>query len=197
MPAVTQQVTDNFITLLRNETTAQHAKLETSAISKALLSDHVSLNDYVRYLIKMRSVIAFCEQTIFPLLKHVIDDIESRRKLTSIEDDLKRLGVTSHIENDYHPIQHKISTCFALGYMYVIEGSTLGGRVILKHLQSKLGIDENKNGAFFAGYGLLTGRTWKRFLQILADYTYEMQCGDEVIEGAKHAFGSIHSYFEQ
>lgn len=197
MPAVTQQVNDNFITLLRNATAAQHTKLETSAISKALLSDAVSLNDYVSYLIKMRSVITFCEQTIFPLVKDIIYDIESRRKLALIEHDLKQLGVSDPIENDYYPIQHNISACFALGYMYVIEGSTLGGRVILKHLRSKLGIDENKNGAFFAGYGLLTGSTWKNFLQLLTDYTYEMQCGDEVIEGAKHAFESIYHYFEQ
>lgn len=197
MPAVSQQVTDNFIALLRSETAPQHAKLETSAVSKALLSDNVSLNDYVRYLIKMKSVIAFCEKTIFPLVKNIIYDIENRRKLALINKDLEQFGINNTVENDYCPFQHNDSTGFAAGYMYVIEGSTLGGRVILKHIQSKLGIDENKNGAFFAGYGLLTGSSWKKFLRMLADYTYEMQCSDEVIEGAKHAFRSIYDYFEQ
>jgi len=196
MPAAAQ-VDDDFLSLLRNTTAPQHTKLETTAISKALLSNDVSLNDYVHYLIKMQAVIAFCEQTIFPLIKHILHDIEARRKLELIRNDLKYFGVSDPLENNYRPFQHNISPAFALGYMYVVEGSTLGGRVILKHVQSKLAVDENNSGSFFAGYRSLTGSTWKNFLQVLMDYTYKAQCGDEVIEGAQHAFESIYHYFEE
>ncbi len=55
------------------------------------------------------------------------------------------------------------------GYLYVKQGSTLGGRVISKHLRNNLGLVEGKTNHFFAGFGEDTGLRWKSFLSLLED----------------------------
>jgi heme oxygenase len=55
-----------------------------------------------------------------------------------------------------------------LGCLYVIEGATLGGRSITRHLQTRLGLTPQSGGAFFDGYGAHTGSQWKAFCTMLA-----------------------------
>ena len=195
MPAANQQVAPAFLALLRQSTTAQHIQLEETKLSKALLSNDVSPEDYTAYLLKMQAVIFFCEHTIFPLIKDIIPVIDERRKLPLINKDLEYLGNQQPAINNFHPFDNSISAGFAMGYMYVIEGSTLGGRVILKHISDKLGVTENNGGSFFAGYGVTTGSKWKNFIETLVVYEEKCKCGDEIIEGAKQAFESIYNFF--
>lgn len=54
----------------------------------------------------------------------------------------------------------------ALGMLYVLEGSTLGGRFILRALAER-GISD-PNLAFLDPYGAETGTRWRGFLDVLA-----------------------------
>jgi heme oxygenase (biliverdin-IX-beta and delta-forming) len=58
------------------------------------------------------------------------------------------------------------STAEALGMFYVIEGSMLGGRVILRALADR-GISDPALG-LLDPYGAETGRRWRDFLAVLA-----------------------------
>jgi heme oxygenase (biliverdin-IX-beta and delta-forming) len=52
----------------------------------------------------------------------------------------------------------------ALGALYVMEGSTLGGRVLVRHVARRLGVAEGMPGAlYFSGYGDATGAMWRDF----------------------------------
>ncbi len=51
----------------------------------------------------------------------------------------------------------------ALGVLSVLEGATLGGQVILRHLRATLGLEQRSGSAFFHGYGKHTGAMWTRF----------------------------------
>ncbi len=55
------------------------------------------------------------------------------------------------------------SPSHALGVLYVLEGQTLGGQVISRHLDAQLGIGLTSGAAFFGGYGPATGEMWRRF----------------------------------
>lgn len=75
----------------------------------------------------------------------------------------------------------------ALGMMYVLEGSTLGGRFILQQL-TEVGADISEL-AFLDPYGPETGRRWRSFLLVLERETE----GDErriadACRGARIAF---------
>ena len=73
------------------------------------------------------------------------------------------------------------TTAFALGILYVVEGSSLGGRFILKNLETIPGLDNGKGVSYFTGYGNKTGSQWKNFLNFLTTYEEENNCEDEII----------------
>jgi len=56
-----------------------------------------------------------------------------------------------------------------VGTLYVVEGSTLGGQLIAKHLAKNLGITPETGGRFFGGYGENTVNFWTDFLDFAAD----------------------------
>lgn len=55
--------------------------------------------------------------------------------------------------------------CEALGLCYVVEGSTLGGKVILRELAARGVCGEDLSA--FDPYGAETGRRWRDFLSVL------------------------------
>jgi heme oxygenase len=57
----------------------------------------------------------------------------------------------------------------ALGMLYVLEGSTLGGRLILRTLKDR-GVDDPRL-AFLDPYGPETGVRWRSFQSVLARET--------------------------
>jgi heme oxygenase len=84
-----------------------------------------------------------------------------------------------------------------LGAMYVIEGSTLGGQYIARHVEETLGLSPGHGDSYFRGYGDRTGSMWRRFQQILEEVPEED--ADLVIDAAKKmfsAFGEWMSYPE-
>jgi len=191
----TEEQKDVFLQQLRSATASMHRLLETSDISVNLMKDDTGLNDYISYLQRMQPVIAFYEKEIFPLVQAVVTDIDQRQKSALLQNDLAYLNAPKQHQQPFSPAIDKNDIAFALGYMYVIEGSTLGGRIILKHVQPKFSVTEQNGGAFFAGYQQSTGRLWKHFLHILSTYAIVHEASDRIIEGASHAFQSIYEYF--
>ncbi|MFJ3073449.1 MULTISPECIES: biliverdin-producing heme oxygenase [Pseudomonas] len=55
----------------------------------------------------------------------------------------------------------------ALGVMYVLEGSTLGGQVLKRAMAERLGLGPSSGAGFLDVYGALTGRYWRDFLERL------------------------------
>lgn len=95
---------------------------------------------------------------------------QERMKLEALKADLLALGVSEDelknlpkIESNWLP-QDEEST---LGLLYVLEGSTLGGQVISRHLKSQLQLDDSSGLRFFSAYGQKTGLMWKSFQGIL------------------------------
>ena len=48
-----------------------------------------------------------------------------------------------------------------VGALYVLEGSTLGGRYIARHVESVLGLVPGEGDAYFQGHGEATGSMWR------------------------------------
>lgn len=77
----------------------------------------------------------------------------------------------------------------ALGCMYVLEGSTLGSQILSRSFRERFDIGRHNGGAYFHGYGELTGKMWKRFGTDLENWFDEHQSSaDEVIAGATWMF---------
>jgi heme oxygenase len=82
----------------------------------------------------------------------------------------------------------------ALGCLYVMEGSTLGGRFIARRLHEHLGLTPASGAAFFHGYGEETGSRWKAFQQALVRYSAATENEFAVIGAAEETFSKFEKW---
>ncbi len=192
---LTSLSSSNFLIDLKSRTADSHKKLEGLSVSASIVSPEMKLSDYVHYLCLMHDVHKDTENLVFPLLYNVIDDLNQRKKSHLIEDDLFYLNHNKPVVNRVFNIS-EATVPFALGILYVIEGSTLGGRFILKNSITIPGLDKGQGILYFNGYGEKTGSYWKSFLNFLEEYDQIYNCRETIIEGAIYAFDSIYNHFE-
>ncbi|MFO1128999.1 MAG: biliverdin-producing heme oxygenase [Rhodospirillales bacterium] len=136
------------------------------------------------------AVYSVAEAALLPHLRTVPDlDFERRLKLPALRDDLRALGIEVAERrldlNARFPALGGVDE--ALGFAYVLEGATLGGRVIRKRVAaagaSLVGL------SFFDVYGPATADQWKRFCVVV-----ERECASGVaktVEGALAGFGFV------
>ena len=108
---------------------------------------------------------------------------EARRKAPVLRRDLVALGVTPDVERLAVPPRLD-SVAEAMGFQYVLEGSTLGGQVIRRDAASR-GLDLEGLG-FFDVYGSETGNRWRSFRILL-----EQWCADDPVSAAAGARGGF------
>lgn len=183
-----------FLEKLRAATTESHTGLEALPVSTSIMNPAVTDKEYALYLGLMHDVVKDAEENIFPVVYKNVEGLDVHPKAQFIETDLKTLGVTK--TESLKPLTQnldaaKLTPAFAFGVMYVIEGSSLGGRVILKNINGALGHDAESGATYFSGYGAQTGSHWKAFLGALIEYADVNNCEDEIIAGANFGFDAI------
>lgn len=184
-----------FIQNLRAFTADCHKQLELNSLSQALLSSNVNETIYCSYLIQLYSFVKGFEQYIFPELGQYFFNINNRKKAFLIEEDLIAFDITI----DTHTLLEDVffrntypNVYLAAGALYVLEGSTLGGQIIVKHLHKAMP-QCMVNASYFSGYQQRTGSMWKEFLQQLAALPQSTQHEQQIINGAITTFKIIDS----
>jgi len=76
-----------------------------------------------------------------------------------------------------------------LGAMYVMEGSTLGGQYIARHVEDVFGLAPGQGDAYFRGYGEQTGSMWNAFREVLGAVPDEHSA--RVIAAARKTFAYV------
>jgi heme oxygenase len=188
---------DLFLAKLRATTLPAHKELEALSISERIMHPGITKDEYALYLALMSRVVIDIEENIFPKMGHALPDITQRRKKDFIQADLQFLSAgKTFTDYPFQDAGYTFSPAFAMGMMYVIEGSTLGGRVILKNTEKALGYNSEEGGKYFAGYGAQTGPLWKAFLDIFTGFA-EPHNEEDIIAGANFAFSTIHNYLQK
>ena len=80
--------------------------------------------------------------------------------------------------------------------MYVMEGSTLGGQLIARHVKQALHLPDGCGNTFFHGHGDLTGSMWKEFCQMLKTEIPNEQTG-AVVASAKSMFQTFGEWMQR
>jgi len=157
------------LTRLRNATETLHRKIEKDL---DLLRPSFTLGQYVALLGRFWGFHQPWESEMDALLELELPGFFApRKKLENIEADLRFLGFES--EDLLHiPVCGKLPPLkrigSALGSLYVIEGSSLGGRILARHFGGHLGIAPDAGCRFFSGYGERTGEMWSAFRELMA-----------------------------
>jgi len=121
------------------------------------------------------------------------DFFQPRRKLPLVRSDLLALGVR---DVDGLPcLSPQIGPATlerAMGSLYVVEGSTLGGRLIGRWLQNAPWLPPG-GLAYFNSYGSDVGLMWRAFQEKLVE-TAVSASQDEIIQAAKHTFDCLNAW---
>lgn len=171
---------------LKKHTAAYHDAAEKLFNSKKIFDKTFTLEDYKKIIGTNYLMLLHSEERIFNSFSEDLAEklqLEDRKKLPLIEKDLASLSLknrTAHHELEFTGENE------ALGALYVIEGSTLGGNVIAKQLSKTEGFD-GITFNFFGCYRENTGPMWKNFKEIL-DTEVDEQSYDEVLSGAKKLY---------
>ncbi len=186
-----------FLQNLRTRTAHHHSLLEQNNASKNLLDAQVSLADYATYLSLLYGFVKGFETNVFPMLQHSIPDIEERRKTHLLVADLNMLGINETnitVIPDQFFVKVYQSTATALGGMYVLEGSILGGAVICKHLKTTWGVEAIAGKVdYFTAYGPEMGSRWKNFLHVFCLASAGLE--EDIINSASQTFSILHQWF--
>ena len=183
---------------LKQRTTALHIALEAKL--GALMSDQISLDECAALEKKFYGFYNPIEQQLLairgwdePQLQ-----LQSRLKLPLLVGDLASFAINSR-EIAQIPLCKSLpdleTVAQGLGCLYVLEGSTLGGKFITAHLKKVLDLDETRGCAFFSSYGAEVGRMWSRFLAVLAAHCEKHGDDEAILNSACQTFAAMDRWF--
>lgn len=178
---------------LKRATRARHAALESRSV---LLDPALSRTHYLDCLCRFYGYYAPLELRLrgSPGWKEAGFDYGARYKSAQLAQDLLALGL---LPADLpglpscSALPALKSTAQLFGCLYVLEGATLGGQIVTRHLHASLGLTPETGAAFFAGYGAQTGSRWKEFGAHLSAYALQSGAGDAIVASANSTFETL------
>lgn len=126
-------------------------------------------------------------------------DGRARRRVHHLHRDLVALGRTEAAIERLPRCERlpSVSTpAEAIGCLYVIEGSTLGGRVVLRHVRRCVGVDVESGARFFAGYGEHTAARWQETCAAIARFDRQPRAIERASRSAVDTFASLEAWLE-
>ncbi len=181
-----------LIQKIRADTLVEHAALQAAL---NILDPKSTLSEYIETIQIFEAFVALWEETgdtaCPPRMRAAFLE---RKRAKLLQDDLAyfhapRLRTPAVMPSFESPLTF-------LGAMYVMEGSTLGGQVISRHLESAFSLSDGRGYSFFRGHGSETVTLWKSFSALLEEQVKE---GDQeaVASGARQMFTAFHSWIDQ
>jgi heme oxygenase len=186
----------DLLSRVRQECRAQHQRLE------ALLPFHESLTlaDYRKVLILFWGLFLPMEEALRKAEVPPSLDLCQRQRAPLLARDLAAMGMPAEALTrlprcpDIPPVN---TTARALGCMYVLEGSTLGGQFIAKLARQRLGLTETSGCAFFFSHGEEVGRMWQSFCATVREHVLAPAAQQDFIATAANTFSTFVRWLEE
>lgn len=172
---------------LKENTKTAHIELEKLLVQK--IKSIQAIDDYLEILAYFYRFFAPLEKAIFPQLEEGFPDAAQRRKAEWILEDIHSFKPAYQpvFTSSYTPEVTSLSQ--AIGALYVLEGSTLGGQVICKMVAQKLDLSQAEGFKFFSGYGEETLPMWDNFKKYINNRSWNTEEENVVIDAANRTFG--------
>lgn len=174
---------------LKAATTAVHERLDTRIMAAEPFRDRERYGLFLRIQYQFHRDID--PLYLSPALGAVLPDLEGRRRLTAIEQDILDFGQSLPAPDGPSPFAAgELDLPTAFGWLYVGEGSNLGAAFLFKAAVA-LGLDATFGARHLAGHPDGRARHWREFTGALDVLELDPQDDDRVISGAKAAFARV------
>ncbi|MTW20997.1 biliverdin-producing heme oxygenase [Allochromatium palmeri] len=185
---------------LRRATAGIHAEIERLPLMVRLNSETVTLEDYRYYLQAIVTIHAPLEGALYERLDaETLQRLNIQPKLPALLADLEEQGLEAqtHRIMAMPMLMLPESRGATVGGLYVLEGATLGGRTIARHLRRFIG-ESLGTSRFLDFHGQQTSAAWKGFTSALNGLSAEgVLTPDAVIAGALAVFTHVHTCLER
>ncbi len=189
---------------LRSGTRDAHASVETVPALARLLSPDLTVPEYIVILQHMHALHAHLE----PMAAVALEALPAAAAMldgtrpSALAEDLTWFCVSPIMPPK---LPSFASPAEALGALYVIEGSGLGGRIIGRHLAGTLGVANGAGGSFYCGLDAETARRrFGRLADVLelplpaqSDAAEAATVDDRVVAGALETFRTLERWLRQ
>lgn len=189
---------------LRKETAAAHARIEQMPFLRALQDGTLELTAYVSWLLALQAIL---EAVTFVLARTPNAGLQSIRALVQdrlplLDRDIawfhrQEVPVIDAAVLRAHVLAQTIRSCDPdspsgfLGYLYVLEGSALGGLVLRGQVARCFGLEHDNGVAYLAGLSKSTRQHWETFGRRLNEILQQPTDQAEAVAAAGHAFGAL------
>lgn len=192
---------------LKEATRAVHQQMESCHAMRRLMADDVTLLEYQSILMQWKLWTDKNIEHIASQLKSlaIIDLVDRLERYNIIQIDIARIV---EMEEYFLANQNAIQILplgsvtsidlanpeQALGAFYVLEGSTLGGAMITRHLKHHFG--DQIPCQFYNGYGMGTPSKWHNFLKHFEQSINTVAELNDACIGANAVFSSLLQTFQ-
>lgn len=179
---------------LKNHTADAHSGLEQQMYVDLIMQRTLTSDQYQKLLITNYLVHLYFEQPIFNALGNDIANelnLPDREKLSALEKDMQHEQIDKEALLRRMPVDRPEirNRAFAVGAMYVLEGATLGGSMIVKQLKLNRNFPDDHPFYYYGCYGSDLMTKWKSFLAVINELPEEEH--EEALAGAEFMFREI------
>jgi heme oxygenase len=182
----------DVLTELRTATAVEHEQVETTL---GLMDHRLGRDRLVAVLARLHAFWTAAEAGLDAWARHWPADAETvawsrRRRAHLFAADLRALGGEADAAT-LPELPAVEDTDQALGRLYVLEGSTLGGTVISRHLATLPALGPGVRLDAFSPYGPETGAMWHAFRRVTRDRVAAGGDAGRVVGAARATFGAL------
>ena len=182
----------DVLTELRTATAVEHEQVESAL---ALMDPHLGRDRLVAVLARLHGFWTAAEAGLDAWARRCPADAETvgwaqRRRAHLFAADLSTLGAgTDTVEQPALPAVE--DTDHALGRLYVLEGSTLGGTFIARHLATLPALGPGVRLVAFSPYGTETGAMWHAYRRVTRERVTAGGDAGRVVDAARSTFSAL------
>jgi heme oxygenase (biliverdin-IX-beta and delta-forming) len=182
----------DVLTELRTATAVEHEQVETTL---GLMDHDLGRDRLVAVLVRLHAFWTAAEAGLDAWAHRWPADAETvawsrRRRAHLFAEDLRTLGAEPDPAPlpDLPPVE---DTDHALGRLYVLEGSTLGGTFVSRHLATLPALGPDVRLGAFSPYGAETGAMWHAFRRVTRDRVADGGDAGRVVGAARATFSAL------
>jgi len=188
---------------LRDETSDLHSHAESRTLQREIAKGTIDQSTFVAYLGQLYAVHDALESALRDVEGHhpAISALATpeRMRVPDLDRDLEFYGLDREqleaggaAERFVSLVEHtrESEPVALLGALYVLEGSTNGGRFLAKVLRKSWNLDGG-GVAYFDPYGDQQGPVWAAFKREMDEASFEARHEDAIVEMARRTFEAI------
>ena len=184
----------DLLHLLKDSTSQYHQRIEQIEFLKKIITNEITLLEYKKLLCQLYGFISPCETVIPPRFHYVI---EGREKSSLLNSDLSELNCDTSRDLLFCRNIPNLNTLPEIfGFLYVLEGSTLGGQIITKSLKQNVQLLPIIPTRYFNAYGKQTRKYWDAFLKSLIEHDFKDNQKENLVTSAINTFSSLYNWLK-